>query len=212
MGQPDGVQRHRAQGRAAAATAELPAVVEQHLFVIVVVVEKRQLHRPRIRFEGARCERAHDEACSHERGVGLRRHVEPVVRWSADVAHIQSHWVEIALPAHRVQRVVGEGDGGDAVAPFDPDFPSPRSILRLEGFVDLGRVEHARVEGHVLAQRPAIRQRIGRAGGFDQQHVGRVDRRNAPHRSTRQHDVVPGFVDEVSVVAEQVAAALVHEQ
>jgi len=87
------------------ATEKIARVIEEHLVVVVVVVEERHLERARIGLEGTRGERADHETVGEERGVRRRRQVIPVARQRPQVAHVQPHHGQLAVPADRIERV-----------------------------------------------------------------------------------------------------------
>ena len=67
----------------------------------------------------------------------------------ADRTPVDAHRCEIALPADRVQRVVGIGDDRQLAAPLHLHPPLPLVLLVEEGLVDHRRIQHGGVEDGV---------------------------------------------------------------
>ena len=87
------------------AAEEVARVIEDDFVVVVVVVEERHLERLRVGLERPRHERADDEARRQERRVRRRRQVIAMTHQRTDVAHVESHRRELAVPADRIERV-----------------------------------------------------------------------------------------------------------
>src|SRR6266508_283268 len=106
------------------------------------------------------------------------------------IAPVDAHDAEIAVPADRIQWIEREGDGRELAAPLDRDLPGALVLLRLEGVVDPGRVENRRVEDRMAADQALLRQGEVVVGCLDHQRHGGFGGRQPPHRAARDHDVV----------------------
>jgi hypothetical protein len=70
-----------------------------------------------------------------------------MARYGPDVFDIQSRDRQIAVPAHRIERIEGEGDRRDCGPPLDLHAPCLLvALLSTERLVDARRVEHGGVE------------------------------------------------------------------
>ena len=120
------------------------------------------------------------------------------------------------MPANRVQGVIGIRDRRDGVAAFDAHGPflalALRSLLRLEGGVDRGHVEHGGIEDRGVAHQPLLGEPIAVVGRLDHQDHRGALAGDAPLRAARQQDVVAVAELEMAPIAEEIARALVHEQ
>ena len=83
-----------------------------------------------------------------------------VAHQRADIAPVDAHRQIVAVPADGIERIIGEGDGRETVMPLDHDFPWLLALLRFEGFVDGGHIEHGRVE-NAPARRPGLYRAAG---------------------------------------------------
>ena len=107
----------------------------------------------------------------------------------------------------------GIGHGRERVAALDRDLPGALVLLRLEGVVDLRRVEHRRIEDRMAAER--CRCPAGCSWSLVASIISacvRLLRLQPPHRAARDHDVVAVAILQMAEVAEQIARALVDEQ
>ncbi len=212
MGEAAGVEGHHA-GVDVVAAEEVAGVVEDHLVVVVVVVEERHLQGARIGFERARREGADDEPVGEEGRVGRGRQVVAVAHQRPQVAHVDPHHRQLAVPAHRVERVERIGDQRHGVAPLHLDLPLGLvRLLREELGVDARRVEHRGVEDRVVAHEALVRQLVASVGGLDHQQVEWCSGLDPPHRAARQHEVVACLDGEPPEVAVELAHACVHEE
>ena len=174
--EPAGMQRHHA-GVDIVAREEIAAVIEQHLVVIVVRMEERHLERAGIGLERSRHEGADDEAGRQKRGMRRRRQMHAMAHKGADIAPIEPHGQEIAVPANRVQGIVGIGDGRERVAALDAHRPflalALGGLLRLEDLIDRGHVEDGGIEDRRAAHQALLREPIAVVCGLDhEEHRG----------------------------------------
>ena len=134
------------------------------------------LSAPGIRLERPRHERADDEAVAHEGGVRRRRQVIAVAHQRADVLHVDAHHREIAVPAHRIQRIERIGDGGDRAAPLHLHLPllAARSAARGTRRPCCGMSSIAGSKMRVRADEPFLRQRVAGVGRLDGERSERL--------------------------------------
>ena len=189
-----------------------PEVVEDHLFVIVIIVEERHLERLGVGLRRARREGADHEAVGDEGGVGRGRQVVAVAHQRADFAHIELGHREVAVPADGVERIEGEGRAADSAAPLDPHLPCARPLLGAEGVVDARQDERSRVEYRMAADHALLRQPVEAAGRLDQQRLDRPFGVEPPHGAARDDDIVALLDRKPPVIAEEVAVAPMQEQ
>ena len=212
MGEAGGMKRHHPRIDAVAAE-EVPGMVEEHLVIVVIVVEKRHLERARIGLEGPWRKGADHEPVGQEGRVGAGRQVIAMAGHRPDVGHVQAHGRQLPMPAHRVQGVVGIGDGGDLAALLDGD--RGLAVLRLvvaERLVHHRGVQQGRVEDRMGAQQAPVGQGEMAVGRLDGQDGAGFGRRQAPHGPPGQVEIVAGPEADPAIVAEEVAGPLVDEQ
>ena len=194
------------------AAEETSLVIEDDLIEVVVVVEEWQPQRLGVALERTRHEGADDEPTGHEGRMGRRRQMGAMAHQRPQVAPVDAHHAEIAMPADGIQRIEREGDGRQCVAPLHRHRPGALVLLRLEDLVDMRRVEHRRIEDRVPADQPLLGQREMIVRRLDHERGRRCGWRQAPHRAARDHDVVAVTIFETAIVAEQVPRSFVHEQ
>ncbi len=129
----------------------------------------------------------------------------------ADVAPVELHDGQIALPADRIQRIEWIGDRRSLVAPLHLQRPFAVA-LRLERRVELRRIQRCRIEDRVRPQYAALRQPIAAVRRLDQQGGGGGLGLQPPHRAARQQQIVALAIGEMAEIAEEVAIALMDEQ
>src|SRR5262249_45456392 len=118
MREPAWVQRNHA-GPEVVPAEELSAVIEDDFVVVVVVVEEGHFEGARVGFYRTRAEGAYHEVFPYERGVRRRWQVITMAGYRSNVAPVDAHRYQIAMPSDCVQRVVREGDGSELAAAFD---------------------------------------------------------------------------------------------
>jgi hypothetical protein len=129
VGEAAGMQRDHA-GMNVVAREELARVIEQHLVVIVVVVEERHLQRVRGRSRTGAARKVHTtKRPGHEGRVDRRRQMIAVRHQRPDITPVDAHGHEVALPAHRVERVVGIGDHAHLLATLHLHAPLALVLL-----------------------------------------------------------------------------------
>ena len=173
------------------ARPELAVDVIDHLLGVQVRVVVRDRDRLRVEVELARAERADHEVLALEGLVRGRRHVD-APRDRLEVVDRERPRVDVAVPAHDVERVVVEDVGLVAVADAHLDLELAALAVRLQ----LGRrVDVAVVVGRVLEQLPvlvAVAPRdLDQPGRLeDEVALRRPRRREAVRRAARDDDVV----------------------
>ena len=123
MREAAGVQRHHARMNVVT-REEIAGVIEDHFVVVIIIVEERNFDRARIGFEGAWHEGANHKAIGDEGRMSGRRQMVTVTHQRTDVAHVDARDHEVAMPAHRIERIEWIGNGGDCPAALHTHLPA----------------------------------------------------------------------------------------
>src|SRR4030095_11007240 len=110
---------------------ELTRRVEQHLVRVHVAVIVRCGHRLRIEVIRPRAERADHEAVTLE-GVGPRRRLMNATDDGLEIVDAEDPRIEVAIPAHDVERVVIENQLVQRVVLLDEDPEVTLLVVGLE--------------------------------------------------------------------------------
>ena len=195
------------------AAEEIPGMIENDLVVIVVIVEERHFQGSRVGFERPRRERTDHEPIRQKSRVSGRRQVIAVAHQWPDVANIEAHDGQLAMPAHRIKRIERVLNQRDFVVPFDLDDPRRGvTLLCQECIVDFGCIEHGRVEDRVVTHQAFLGQHVAGITGLYQQQVCRLRTLEPPHRSSRQDNVVACLASEMPEIAVQLGGTRMQEQ
>src|SRR5262249_28470920 len=112
---------------------------------------------------------ADDEAIGHERRMHAGWYMVTMAHHRSNVAPVEPHGREVALPAYGIERVERIGDRRDRTAALHLDTPFHFALLCAELVVQLRRIERCRVEERVRAKYAAVGQLVAAVCRLDHQ-------------------------------------------